>query len=281
MRLLTLNAFIRPFCINSYYNSIISYWNGKIKLKELFDGDFKDKRLEELFCNILKNDYDVVCLQEVFNDNVTDRMNRIKKFANKNKFYLYCPTDIIFCKSFTSSGLCIMSKYPIVDSDFIKYRTKVCFPNVLSNCGFLSVTVLNDNKRITIINLHLQSGVSKIQENIRYKQIDEIYEYINQQLPSENVIVTGDFNADLRLWKYISKKFEGFKDPFLDTMLNDVYTFRYFNTCEIQRFDGILYKFPSIKFKDIKSRVDPLKCEKIGYFEQVSDHSGIITDFIM
>ena len=27
-----------------------------------------------------------------------------------------------------------------------------------------------------------------------------------------------------------NKKFDGFKDPFLDTMLNDVYTFKHFNT---------------------------------------------------
>jgi len=281
MKLLTLNAFIRPYCINSYYNSFVSYWNGKIKFNDIISGDYKDRRLDELFIHILKNDYDLVCLQEIFNDNITDRINRVKKFANENNYYLYLPTEILFCKSFTSCGLCVMSKYPIVETDFIKYKTKIYFPNVLSNCGFLSVTVLKNNVRITLINLHLQSGVGKAQERVRFNQINEIHTYVLNELKNENVIITGDFNADLKLWKYVSEKFKEFKDPFLNTMLNDVFTFKKFDTCEIQRFDGILYKFPSIKFKDIKSRVDPLKCEKIGYFEQVSDHSGIITDFIM
>ena len=281
MKILTLNAFIRPYCINSYYNSVVSYWKGDIRLRDIMKGDYKDKRLDEILKHIKKENYDIVCLQEVFKDNITNRVDKVKIFAQNNNYFLYLPTNIIFCKSFTSSGLCIMSKYPIIDSNFIKYKTRMSFPNVLSDCGFMHVTVLKENKKVNIINLHLQSGCYKTQSKIRHKQIDEIYNYIETNLnEDENIIINGDFNADLKLWKYVNKKFIGFKDPFLDTMLNDVYTFKHFNTCEIQRFDGIMYRFSNLEFDVIKSRVDPIKCDKIGYFNQVSDHSAIISEFI-
>ena len=36
----------------------------------------------------------------------------------------------------------------------------------------------------------------------------------------ENIIITGDFNANLKLWKYINNKFDSFKDPFENLLLS-------------------------------------------------------------
>ena len=57
MKILTLNAFIRPYCINSYYNSVVSYWKGDIRLRDIMKGDYKDKRLKEILKHIKKENY--------------------------------------------------------------------------------------------------------------------------------------------------------------------------------------------------------------------------------
>ena len=279
MKILTLNVFMRPMCINSYFNSIKSYWNGNIFFKDIFKGDFKNDRFNKLLDIIREKKYDIICLQELFSDGITTRVSKIKSFSAKNNYYLYFPLDIKMCKSFTTSGLCILSKYPIIESNFIEYKTSIFFPNVLSNCGFQHIKIKNNNKVINLINLHLQSGFSEKQNNIRYNQINEIYDYLEKRnIKKENIIITGDFNANLKLWKYINKKFESFKDPFENTMLNDAYTFKYFGKNEIQRFDGIIYNFPDLDYKELKSIIDPIKIDKIGYFENISDHYGIVTE---
>ena len=281
MKILTLNVFMRPTLINSYYNSFKSYWNGKMKFNEIFYGDYKDHRFDKLLDHIKASQYDIVCLQELFNDGISTRVNRMKEFSTKNNYYLYIPMDIKLCRTFTSSGLCILSKYPMTDTNFIEYNTFIHFPNVLSNCGFIHTKVKVKNQIVNLFNVHLQSGHLKRQDDVRFKQIDEIYEYVvNNVSQKENVIITGDFNANQKLWKYIDDKFADYIDPFIDSMLNDIYTFKRFGTNEVQRFDGFLYYLPNLEYVDIKSVVDPIKIEKIGYFEQISDHYAIITDIV-
>jgi endonuclease/exonuclease/phosphatase family metal-dependent hydrolase len=278
MKVLTLNMFLRPTLVNSYYTSFKSYWKGDIKFKDILSGDYKDTRLDLLLEHIKSEEYDIICLQEIFSDSISSRISKIKEFSMENNYYMYMPTETKTCRSFTSCGLCVMSKYPIMDTEFVHYKTDIYFPNVLSNCGFIVVKLNYKDIQLTVIDIHLQSGISENQNSIRYKQMDEIYDYLNKNsLYNTNTIITGDFNADLKLWKYIQKKFQGYIDPFKDTMLNDVYTYKRHGTNEVQRFDGIIYNLPTLEFNKIESKVDPIKIDKVGYFEQISDHYAVIT----
>ena len=53
----------------------------------------------------------------------------------------------------------------------------------------------------------------------------------------------------------------------------------YFGKNEIQRFDGIIYNFPDLDYKELKSIIDSIKIDKIGYFENISNY-GIVTKLI-
>ena len=108
-----------------------------------------------------------------------------------------------------------MSKYPIIDSNFVKYKNKNLFSKCFIRLWIYDKFVLRENKKVNIINLHLQSGCYKTQSKIRHKQIDEIYNYIETNLnEDENIIITGDFAADLKLWKYIIRNLMGLKTHF-------------------------------------------------------------------
>ena len=278
MKILNLNIFLRPNFINSINNSIYSYWKKKITFKEIFSGDFKESRLQKFFENVLKNNYDIICLQELFSDPFNKRINLIKQFSLKNNYHFYHPQNNKFCSIKTNSGLAILSKYDLLNTNFIEYKTNISFPNVLSNCGFIHVLFKNNNTLINIINVHLQSGPHSWQQDVRNKQLLEIKKYIDENINIKKslLIITGDFNANCELWSNIYKIFPYLYDPFKDMELNDNYTFHIPETCNVQRFDGFLC---SKEYKDkIKSRIDPLNITKTGYFKTISDHFSIISD---
>ena len=278
MKILNLNIFLRPNFINSINNSIYNYWKKKITINEIFSGDFKESRLQKFFDNFLKNNYDVICLQELFTDPFNKRIDLMNKFAQDNDYHFYHPKNNKFCSIKTNSGLAILSKYDLLDTNFIEYKTKISFPNVLSNCGFIHVLFKHNNVLVNLINVHLQSGPYSWQQDVRNKQLLEIKSYIDNYININKslLVITGDFNANCKLWHNIYKIFPYLYYPFKEMELNDNYTFHIPNTCNVQRFDGFLC---SKEYKDkINSKIDPLKIEKIGYFDTISDHYSIITD---
>jgi exonuclease III len=278
MKILTLNLFLRPNFVNSINKSVYNYWKKNISFREIFSGDFKESRLNKFFKIVKKENYDVICLQEIFTDPFNKRITMLEKFAQDNDYFLYHPKNNKFCSIKTNSGLAILSKYDLLDCNFIEYKSSIGFPNSLSTCGFVHVNFkLSDEISVNLINVHLQSGPYNWQQNIRYKQLFEIKRYIDENISLDTmIIITGDFNANCKLWSKIYKIFPYLYDPFKGKELNDNYTFHIPYTCNVQRFDGILI---SEKYKNkIESRVDPIKIEKIGYFKTISDHCSIISN---
>lgn len=277
MRILTLNMFLRPNFINSVNNSIYNYWKNNISFRQIFSGDFKESRLKQLFKHVKDANYDVICLQEIFTDPFNKRITMLEKFAQDNDYHLYHPKNNKFCSFKTNSGLAILSKYGLIDANFIEYKTSISLPNSLSTCGFVHVVYKHNDTLVNLINVHLQSGPFNWQQDVRYKQLLEIKQYIDDNINLDGlIIITGDFNANCKLWSHIYNIFPYLYDPFKGKELNDVYTFHIPNTCNVQRFDGILV---SKGYKDqIESKVDPLNIDKIGYFKTMSDHYSIISE---
>ncbi|KAJ1921541.1 hypothetical protein H4219_000578 [Mycoemilia scoparia] len=103
VRVLTQNMFIRPPGIKNNEN------------------DYKDERLQFLITEVL-NDYDVVCLQEMFEFGSNRRktlINAAKKLGFE--YYVASPSKHVWNIQI-DGGLMILSRFPIVEFDRITYK---------------------------------------------------------------------------------------------------------------------------------------------------------------
>ena len=138
-------------------------------------------------CNIIKyliqNDYDVICLQEVFE---LSTINGIISNIDIQSKYPHFLTGTMY-NSFLigeNSGLLILSKYPIIFEQFVPFH-KTAWPDSMASKGALYFSICNTH----FITTHLQSG----DEAIAYKQL----KYILQKSPfTDKTILLGDLNVE-------------------------------------------------------------------------------------
>ena len=100
---------------------------------------------------------DIICLQEVWEKNIYDLI--IKNLNDLNLFHTFPPTSKKYCVG-EHSGLLIISKYPIILSDFEIYD-KLNFTCLMTNKGIQYVTIKVNNDYISLINTHLQSSFNR------------------------------------------------------------------------------------------------------------------------
>ena len=180
LKILSYNVFLRP-------QGIISHFN--------INGDFKKSRLLTL-ANVIEN-YDIVLLQEIFDINLfISKKTKLIKLAEKLGFKYNIYSNSLSIKP-VDSGLLILSKLPIVDSDSVIYDS--CFSyDMLSNKGILYAKVLlPNNHHLHIFNTHTQSGDDKNKHETKMKQLDFLVNYINSKVPTdESILIGGDLNLD-------------------------------------------------------------------------------------
>ncbi len=84
------------------------------------ESDHKDARLEEFVKKL--EDFDIVCNQEVFTT-FNSRKARLISYAQKAGFMYHCVSDApgFFSGYATDGGLAILSRFPIVHSEFSPY----------------------------------------------------------------------------------------------------------------------------------------------------------------
>ena len=152
-------------------------------------------------------DKDVICLQEYYND-----MHSIKKF-NLHKsvnFNIVLPPSY---KLLRDSGLVILSKFPIIYIDYVKFKISCSSLNFI-NRGFLVVKI----RKLYIINTYLCGDV--------LSQLEQINDYINLYLKDKNIIIMGGFGKNI----FNIKGFSEFKKIYskVPTMWqnNDIYPLR-------------------------------------------------------
>jgi endonuclease/exonuclease/phosphatase family metal-dependent hydrolase len=168
IRLLTLNAFLRP---------------APISHSPRHGGDNKDARLAAILCMMQR--YDVVCLQEMWE--LYDR----SAFCAQFPFSARSPSSL----GKTDGGLLILSRYPITLADFTPLTQHATFPDTLVNKGFMKARIDAGGGRVfTVVNAHLQATYTECEGvEAQMKQL----EYVCAQTAHEpNLIVCGDFNAD-------------------------------------------------------------------------------------
>ena len=134
--------------------------------------------------------YPVIMLQECFNRLTT--LPLAKLFPE----YYIC-RGILKGAALVNSGLVIMSQYPILSHEFTAFdKTNLFTMDVLSNKGFLSAEIQLPDKRIRVINTHLQSSDYSPYDPIVKEQLAQILTY-TQSLDVPYVL-GGDFNIDYK-----------------------------------------------------------------------------------
>jgi endonuclease/exonuclease/phosphatase family metal-dependent hydrolase len=157
---------------DDHVTSIIS-WNIQGLFYYLYD-----KKINNVICQLQTFDSDVICLQEVFEDDFKKMI--IKKLSDKYPYYLLGNTDKKYCIG-EDSGLLVLSKYKISFVSELILPKMIC-PDRLSKRTILYFQIGDVNLSTT----HLQSYNERISE--------EHIHLILQRSPFKEYILTGDLN---------------------------------------------------------------------------------------
>ncbi|MEK7673416.1 MAG: endonuclease/exonuclease/phosphatase family protein [Patescibacteria group bacterium] len=152
----------------------------------------KRARFKKLINIIKKEKFDVLALQEVF-------MNSdYKKLASifKNKYYFYKKKSFIL----NSSGLVIMSKFPLFNEKYIPLNKQYFLAK-----GVLQASIKINNRIFEFTNLHLTYCPS-------YEVCKEEYSRLMSVITSSNSIVMGDFNINFPEF-HLPKGYKFLSDP--------------------------------------------------------------------
>jgi endonuclease/exonuclease/phosphatase family metal-dependent hydrolase len=187
VKLLTLNLFLRPPGIKTNYS------------------DYKDLRTN-VFLEDYLDSFDLICLQEVF-DPLSDRKQKILKTAESRGFFSKTSSSPRWSKGhFIDSGLLILSKFPILESDEIVYTDGKGVDGLCAKGG-LYIKVCISNKFVHIFTTHLQAAYFTEDFNtflqyriIKKKQLIELKAFVDGKTRNckDVVFVAGDFNVDGR-----------------------------------------------------------------------------------
>ena len=197
MKILTFNTCLLPEYLNIF--------NPTYKSKE--NNIIRTLKIHKL---IKKLDPDIIFLQEIYYQNIFKIIiNLFKKdgynfshINNKNKFVI--------------NGLVTLSKFDILETDFINYKSESI--DIFAFRGLLINKIKYNDKIINLINVHLQNKVTSTKNNLY--QMEKLMEYLktnNQEL----FICGGDFNNTLNIEEFyytkdlvtfIDKKYELYID---------------------------------------------------------------------
>lgn len=157
-----------------------------------------------IFC---KSGADIVCLQEVFS---TTQREVISEKAESIGWSVFFPENQCLLSYFTpwfisGSGLCILVKPGVKVLQilpFQAYNLSDYFVEILVQKGFFGITVLHEGKPLNILNTHLQSDFTKLNDiccisyaRIRKQQEKMMYDYMCDL--NGYSIAVGDFNQEL------------------------------------------------------------------------------------
>jgi len=180
------------------------------------ESDWKEERMLDFIQ--LFDYFDVICLQEMFGS-FNSRKQTIIRMANKSGLFYYVesPSPPFFSKFIADGGLLILSRFPIMESNFRPFRYGV-LSDSLANKGILYAKIKIGKSYLKVFNTHLQAsyfGCSEDHWNIsvqtRVDQITELCSFVNEVLHYDNkkeedtkILVMGDFNVDA--YNYEKKK---------------------------------------------------------------------------
>lgn len=171
------------------------------------------------------SDFEVIALQEVFTRKPFNRINQKMKAAG---YYSTGKPDINFPK-ILNSGLVTYSKYPIIASIFVGYRS--CYgDDCFAGKGLLISKIKVKEDYLYVVNVHLQASRHFKRVRARKKQIKQIAKILKRFNFDAPVVLMGDFNVNKYGDEYqflidtlgvLDKPFDGELIYSSDAVLND------------------------------------------------------------
>lgn len=152
------------------------------------------------FCiakHLLDIDADIVCLQEVFDNDCRDVFVEELKGVYPN--WVSRSGKGAYWNLGLGSGLMLFSKFPITKVHFEKYHVAdISSADYLANKGFLYAQLFIDNNKVNLFNTHLQSGIERSMACwAAYYQLMQMLNYYRREIDSEETtIFAGDFNFE-------------------------------------------------------------------------------------
>ncbi|RIB12725.1 Endonuclease/exonuclease/phosphatase [Gigaspora rosea] len=165
----------------------------------------RNRRIEAIADSLARSDYEIVCLQEVWvYANYELIRNRTKKRFPHSKF---THSGVI------GGGIVILSRYPIVEFNFHKYRLngrpiKITHGDWYSGKGLTSAVVDHPvSGLIEVFNTHLHASYEpKKNDEYLAHRVSQAWEIANLMKTSasrgRNVIAVGDYNCEQETLEY-------------------------------------------------------------------------------
>lgn len=170
-------------------------WNLYLRPRSIFKNGQSIRVDSNFIPRAIGKGYDVLVFSEAF-----DESARVKLIQNMKKLGYKYYTNVVGSKGtgIQNGGVMIMSKYPITASKEFLFD-KVCLG---SDCqaekGVVYAKIDNRGRNYHIFGTHTQAWPEGGNAEVRKKQFDMIYKFIqNQKIPKdEAVIIAGDLNVD-------------------------------------------------------------------------------------
>lgn len=180
----TPSSILHQLCSDSEEKTVISGLSFNVwGLPIWMPGQDQDSRFQKLADSLSVRDFDIICLQEVFNKRVR---NELKQKVLPLYFHASdydCNQNILsnIIQKDCHGGLMTLSKFPILQERFYKFKTskKTSIIERLGGKGFLFTTVLWQGRPINIINTHLYAGNDDHAIKCRMDQIKQMQEILN------------------------------------------------------------------------------------------------------
>ncbi|GMI18710.1 hypothetical protein TrLO_g4581 [Triparma laevis f. longispina] len=281
--------------------------------------DFKSERLKA-FSEALK-DYDVLMLQELY---TTSPIKFDKRFdlefielCRKHGFvYTAKPAPRAWPSISMGTGLMILSKYPVVDSETLSFKHQYFAEQFGTNRGMLYAKINVGEKDVDLFTLHTTASMGEsllkgfpdwlvnAADIAREGQFAEIGQFVGSRRtsPSIPICVAGDFNANIRFNKDGSIRDQRAAEIITNTMVDGLKLkdMGWKVTYGYSPPDLILTNLEAIKMQHLVGEdlifVDPLTClgknfrsvpwlaneeqKKIG-FTHLSDHLALTVDLLL
>lgn len=254
---------------------------------------FLEERFKMALQNLNSFDFDIICLQEVYSRKDAKLIH--DTLTSKYPYNVFYHAEK---KWKWSSGLVVLSRYPIPYADFKKYEKSTLDERLFVDKGFLETEIQLQKHKVHLINCHTTAGgyfyhpehphTNKIREQQIHQMIRRAHEREN-----DVSIISGDLNAGPKVSKnnFEIFKFYQYRDIFnyqeghitwdIENPLNKQ---SFHATSPNQRIDHILYKpMNNIEVSHGESKIlfqEPVvevKSEKIT----ASDHYAVASELFL
>jgi len=169
-------------------------------------GEGKKVRAYDICRRIKEEDYDIICFQEVFDEDIRDEsfVESLKKVYPESSMVIKASDNFL---KFEDSGLFFASKFSMSSWDFMSYTYSALTADIFADKGLmgcrLDISSVYPGQELFVFNSHLQSDYKDRYPKIRKEQFRQANEGIRNWLfksrtsgyENTSAILFGDFNV--------------------------------------------------------------------------------------